>query len=83
MDLFLGGLTFGGAYYWREICVSKWLWIKNKTKQKENQPKNTEETTFKLLQKLAATVPGPILEGLLSENFMCKRLEGLIFGIFW
>ena len=24
MGLFLGKVFFGGAYYWREFCVSNW-----------------------------------------------------------
>ena len=26
-----GKLIFGGAYYWREFCISKWVGIDNKT----------------------------------------------------
>ena len=28
--LFLGELIFGGAYYWKEFCVSKWVGLDNK-----------------------------------------------------
>ena len=27
LGLFLGELIFGGAYYWREFCISKWVWF--------------------------------------------------------
>ena len=27
---FFGGLIFGGAYYWREFCVSKWVGLEIK-----------------------------------------------------
>ena len=27
---FSGELIFGGAYYWREFCVSKWVGLNNK-----------------------------------------------------
>ena len=23
-------LIFGGAYYWKEFCISKWVWLVNK-----------------------------------------------------
>ena len=28
--LFLGELIFGGAYYWKEFCVSKWVGLDSK-----------------------------------------------------
>ena len=31
LGLFLGELIIGGAYYWREFCVSKWIGLDNKT----------------------------------------------------
>ena len=31
MGLFSGKLIFGGAYYWMEFCVSKWVGSDNKT----------------------------------------------------
>ena len=31
LGLFLGELIFGGAYYWKEFCVSKWVGLDNKT----------------------------------------------------
>ena len=27
----MGELIFGGAYYWKEFCVSKWVGFDNKT----------------------------------------------------
>ena len=30
LGLFLGELVFGGAYYWKEFCVSKWVGLDNK-----------------------------------------------------
>ena len=29
LGLFLGELIFGGAYYWKEFCVSKWVGLDN------------------------------------------------------
>ena len=31
LGLFLGELSFGGAYYWKEFCISKWVGLDNKT----------------------------------------------------
>ena len=30
VELFLGELSFEGAYYWREIFVAKWVGLDNK-----------------------------------------------------
>ena len=34
LGLFLGELIFGGAYYWKEFCVLKWVWLDNKNSLK-------------------------------------------------
>ena len=31
LGLFSGERIFGGAYYWKEFCVSKWVELDNKT----------------------------------------------------
>ena len=31
LGLFSGKLIFGGAYYWKEFCISKWVGLDNKT----------------------------------------------------
>ena len=31
LGLFSRELIFGGAYYWKEFCVSKWVGLDNKT----------------------------------------------------
>ena len=31
LGLFSGELIFGGAYYWKEFCVSNWVGLDNKT----------------------------------------------------
>ena len=31
LGLFSEELIFGGAYYWKEFCVSKWVGLVNKT----------------------------------------------------
>ena len=30
VGLFSGELVFGGAYYWKEFCVSKWVGLDNR-----------------------------------------------------
>ena len=34
VGLFLGKLIIGGAYYWREFCISKWVGLDNKNSLK-------------------------------------------------
>ena len=34
LGLFWGELIFGGAYYWKEFCISKWVWLVNKNSLK-------------------------------------------------
>ena len=34
LGLFLGELIFGGAYYWKEFCGSKWVGLDNKNNLK-------------------------------------------------
>ena len=34
MGLFSGELIFGGAYYWTEFCVLKWVGLDNKNRLK-------------------------------------------------
>ena len=34
LGLFLGKLIFGGTYYWKEFCVSKWVGLDNKNSLK-------------------------------------------------
>ena len=38
LGLFSGELIFGGAYYWKEFCVLKWVWLDNKTPSTMNSP---------------------------------------------
>ena len=33
LGLFSGELIFGGAYYWKEFCISKWVGLDNKNSQ--------------------------------------------------
>ena len=51
LDLFLGELIFGGAYYWKEFCISKWVGLHHK-----NSPKHYESS----LTQLALTFQGLI-----------------------
>ena len=80
MGLFSGELIFGGAYYWKGFCVSKWVGLDNKNSLKhyENSPKQIKTACTKSLWAY-------IREGLLSEGFLRLRFGGLIFGraYFW
>ena len=35
VGLFSGELVFGGAYYWKEFCLSKWVVFYNKNSLKQ------------------------------------------------
>ena len=52
LGLFSGELIFGGAYYWKEFCVSKWV----RFDKKKNSLKHYENS----LKQLALTVHGLI-----------------------
>ena len=45
LGLFSGELIFGGAYYWKEFCVSKWVALGN-------------ENSINCLKQLTVTVHG-------------------------
>ena len=81
VGLFSGELIFGGAYYWKEFCVSKWVGLDNKNglKHYENSLKQLKTASTKSLWAY-------IREALLSEGFLRLRFGGgLIFGraYFW
>ena len=38
MGLFSGELNFGGTYYWRAFCISKWVGLDKKKKVNSNSP---------------------------------------------
>ena len=48
MGLFSGELIFGGAYYWKEFCVSKLVGLvnKNSLKQHENSLKTASTSSL-------------------------------------
>ena len=65
---FAGELIFGGAYYWKEFCVSKWVGLHNKNglNHYENSLKQLTLTVF-------------IWEGLLLEGFFASEIWGAYF----
>ena len=73
LGLFSGELIFGGACYWKEFCVSKWVGLDNKNSLKQLKTANTNSPW------------AYIREGLLSEEFLRLRFGRLIFGraCFW
>ena len=80
LGLFSGELIFGGAYYWKEFCVSKWVGLDNKNSVKHY------ENSLKTIKTSNPISPWAyIREGLLSKGFLRFRFGGLIFGraYFW
>ena len=75
--LFLGELVLGGAYYWKEFCVSKWVGHdnKNSVKHYENSLKQPALTGYGLIFGRAGASEGLIFrrayfwEGGLSEFY--------------
>ena len=51
--VFSSEIVFGGAYYWREFCVSKWVGLDNK-----DSLKNTRITAKNSLKHLTPTIHG-------------------------
>ena len=51
MGLFSGELIFGGANYWKEFCISKWIDLDNKNSLKlyENSIKQLALKTYGLI----------------------------------
>ena len=45
LGLFSEELIFGGAYYWREFCVSKWVGLDNKNSLKHYENSLKQLTT--------------------------------------
>ena len=75
MGLFSGELIFGGAYYWREFCVSKWVGLDNKNSLKHY------ENSLKQLKTASTNSPWAyIRKGLLLEGYLRLKFGGLIFG---
>ena len=81
LGLFSGELIFGGAYYWKEFCDSKWVGLDNKNSLKHH------EDSLKQLKTASTNRPWAyIREGLLSEGIWRLKFGGLIFGrayFFW
>ena len=80
MDVFSGELIFGGAYYGKKFCVSKWVGLDNKNNLKHY------ENSLKQLKTASTNSPWAyIREGLLLEGFLRLRFGGLVFGraYFW
>ena len=80
LGLSSGELIFGGAYYWKEFCVSKWVGLDNKNRLK------LYENSLKRLKTASTNSPWAyIREGLLLEGFLRLRFGGLIFrrAYFW
>ena len=71
LGLFSGELILGGAYHWKEFCISKWVGLDNKT-----------ATACSTNSPLAYIWEGSLLEGFLCLRFGVLFSGGLIF-FFW
>ena len=87
MGLFSRELIFGGAFYWKEFCVSKWVDLDNKnslyakTVRKEPKTACTKSLWAYIREGLLGLIidlGGYFLEGLFV---FWGRGEGLIIGI--
>ena len=79
LGLFSRELIFGGAYYWKEFCVTKWVGFDNKNSLKHYK------TGLKQLKTALTNSPWAyIREGLISEGFLRLRFGGAYFreGLF-
>ena len=78
---FSGELIFGGAYYWKEFCVSKWVGLDNKNSLKHY------ENSLKQLRTASTTSPrasGGLIIGILrylysAENTYRRFLSAQLF----
>ena len=71
LDLWSGELIFefGGAYYWREFCVSKWVGLDNKNSFKHYENSLEQLETASTNSPLAYIQGGLLSEGYLRLNF--------------
>ena len=81
LGLFSGELIFGGAYYWNEFCVSKWLGLDNK-----NSLKSYEDSLKRLTTAGTNSLWAYIWEGFIVRRIFASEIwgayysGGLIFG---
>ena len=75
LGLFSGELIFGGAYYWKEFCILKWVGLvnENSLKHYENSLKHYENS----LKQLALTVHR---RAYYRRDFCLRDLGGLFLG---
>ena len=74
LGLSSGELIFGGAYFRKEFCVSKWVWLVNKSSQKHS------DNSLNSSKQLTVKVHGLIFGRAYTEGFLRLRFGGLIFG---
>ena len=81
LGLFSGELIFGGTYYWKEFCISKWAGLDNKNRIKHYENSLKQSTGLYsgglIIRRIfASEIWGPYFR----EGFF---LWGLIIGILW
>ena len=83
LGLFSGKLIFGGAYYWKEFCVSKWVGLDNKNslKHEDNREKqlNTASGNSPWVYGSGGLIIGRIFA---SEIWEAYFREGLFIYLF-
>ena len=73
------GLLFGGAFLWREICVSKSIGLTSSLE--DNLPFLLCFTLYlRAISKYKPPRGGLYFEGRFKEGFFALRVWGLIFG---
>ena len=70
LGLFSGELSFGGAYYWREFCVSKWVGLDNKNRLKHY------ENTLKQLKTASTNSQWAYSGGLIIGRVFASEIWG-------
>ena len=83
---FFGGLIFGGPYYWRKFCASKWVVLDNKNSFKQED--NSLILTLKVFGLLfgrdyyqrafASEIWGGLFSGLFSAYFFHHILINMV-----
>ena len=82
LGLFSGKLLFGGAYYWKEFCIPKWVGLDNKNSLALTVHGLIYSGGFIIGRIFASEIWGAYLrEGLLL--FFFGGEGGLIIGISW
>ena len=78
LGLFSGELIFGGAYYWKEFCVTKWVGLGNKNSLKHYENGLKQLKTASTNSPWAYFREGLFLGGAYYRNFTEFVKEALL-----